>query len=83
MLSQQGLEVGLHPVLLQSGIDAEVVAGVEQDLGQADQQRVAVAPLDLPQLRASGCRRRLVGLGVGGAGRSMTVHGGLIQFSGL
>ena len=43
MLSQQGLQMGLDPVLLQSGIGARSCDGIVQDLADADLQRVAVA----------------------------------------
>ena len=86
MLGQQGLQVGLDPVLLQAGIDAEVVAGVVQDLGQRDQQRVAVAPAYLPhrgqRLTASPAAARSTATAARRA-PTVTVHGGLIQFSGL
>ena len=83
MLGQQGLQVGLDPVLLQPGVEPEVVAGV-----------VKTSPMEICSVSPSrpwtshtavrGSRqparpdRRL-----GGRPCSVTVHGGLIQFSGL
>ena len=81
MLGQQGLQVRLDAVLLQPGIDAQLVGRVVEDLTDRDLQRVAVAAPDLPERG-----QRLGGApdpATGARSRSMTLHGGLIQFSGL
>ena len=59
MLGEQRLEVRLDAVLLQAGIDAQVVGGVVKDLGQGDLQGVAVPAPDLPQRREVSGRRQL------------------------
>ena len=77
VLGEQLLEVLLDAVLLQAGVDAEVVAGVVDDLLDQDPQAVTGLgfdrPLDLPVLGGAlpdGARRahpvqRLVGAAVG------------------
>ena len=52
---QQLLQVGLDAVLPQPGVDAQVVAGVGQDLVQRDRERLALGRADGPDRLA---RRR-------------------------
>ena len=72
VLGEQLLEVLLDAVLLQAGVDAELVGGVVLDLLEQDPEGVAVLagdrPLDLARRRTTPSR---------------TVHGGDIQLSGL
>ena len=83
VLGEQRLQVGLDAVLDQAGVDAEVVAGVAEHLADRDLQGVAVAAPHLPdrgeRLGDDAARERLGP----GAGRSVSVQGGLIQLSGL
>ena len=82
MLGQQGLQVRLDAVLLQPGVDAELVGGVVEDLPDRDLQRVPVAAAHLPERG-----QRLGGPGVldlpAERPFSVNLQGGLIQFSGL
>ena len=67
VLGQQCLEVSLHPVLAQAGVDPQVMGGVGEDLPDGDLQGVPVPTSDLPEggqrLRAgvAGGRRPQVG----------------------
>ena len=67
---QQLLQVGLDAVLQQAGVDAELVGVVVQDLLDGDDQLLAGLVGDRPGARAVG-------------DSSLSVQGGLIQFSGL
>ncbi len=87
MLGQQDLQMSLDPVLLQTGVDAEVMAGVVQHLGQRDLQGVAVPAFDLPdrgqRLTPDAAPTRPFRFTASERARSISVQGGLIQFSGL
>ena len=73
MLGEQLLEVLLDAVLLQAGVDAELVGGVVQDLLEEDPQGV-VGPCSVT-VHSTGAVARWC--------PRATVHGGDIQFSGL
>ena len=71
MLGEQLLEVLLDAVLLQAGVDAEVVGAVVQHLLEQDPQRVVVLAVTGHSSTPSSLMP------------SVTLHGGDIQFSGL
>ena len=69
VLGEQRLEVGLHSVLLQAGVDPEVVLAVVQHLADRDLQGVTVPAAHLPDLGDQG-------VDVGGGGREIVGGGG-------
>ena len=70
MQREQPLELGLHAVLLQARVDAELVGVVVLDRLDGDDQLLAGLVRDRPGARPVG---QLL----------LREHGGLIQFSGL
>ena len=80
MLGEHLLQVLLDAVLLQAGVDAELVGGVVQDLLEQDAQRVA-RPFEPALDETVHSSRSTPSSSTKVFSRS--VHGGDIQFSGL